>query len=65
LLGLAALILQRLPVAESGIQFIPLLPWAYSGLLPIWVSGLCWGGIFVAGVVAISGCPHEQAAMCV
>ena len=53
LLVAAAVILRALPVAESGLQFIPLSPWSYSGLVPICLSILCWLGLLLAAFNAI------------
>jgi len=53
LLTLAAILLQALPASESGIQFIPLSPWAYSGLVAICLSILRWLGVFLAALIAI------------
>jgi hypothetical protein len=53
LLVAAAVLLQSLPAAESGIQFIPLSPWSYSGLAAVCLSILCWLGIFLAALIAV------------
>jgi hypothetical protein len=52
LLVAAGIILQALPAAKSGLQFIPLLPWHCSGPLPILVSILCWASLLVAVLIA-------------
>jgi hypothetical protein len=53
LLVLAAVILQALPATESGLQFYPLLPWCYSGVVAICLSLLCWAGILLAALIAM------------
>ena len=53
LLVAAAVILQALPPTESGLQFIPLSPWAYSGLVPICLSILCWAGLLLAALIVM------------
>ncbi len=53
LLVAAAVILQALPAAELGLQFLPLSPWAYSGFVSICLSILCWLGIFLAALIAM------------
>lgn len=52
----AAVLLQLLPHAESGLQVLPLPPWAYGGWLPVGISLLLWMAIAVAGYTAVSGC---------
>ncbi len=39
---LAGLLLQALPHAATGIQFLPLMPWSYSDWLPRIISAACW-----------------------
>ena len=39
---LAGLVLQGLPHTENGIQFIPLLPWFYSGWIARIISAASW-----------------------
>jgi hypothetical protein len=56
LMVLAAILLQTIPAADTGFQFIPLAPWAYSNFLSICVSILCWLAILVAAISAIDGC---------
>jgi len=53
LLVAAVVILQALPAAESGLQFVPQSPWAYSGLVAICLSILCWLGILLAALIAV------------
>ena len=63
----AAVLLQFLPHAESGLQVLPLPPWTYGGWLPFSISMIGWGAVFVAGYVAVSGCldaPQVFAALC-
>ena len=56
LLVAAAVVLQTLPAVESGLQFIPLAPWAYSGFLSVCLSIFCWFGLLVAIFVTLTGC---------
>jgi hypothetical protein len=56
LLVLAAVVLQFLPATESGIQFLPLSPWSYSGFLAVCLSLLCWAGLLAATLVIVTGC---------
>ncbi len=55
LLVLAAVLLQTLPPAEAGFQFIPLSPWAYLDFISVSLSVLCWIGLAVAAC-ALTGC---------
>lgn len=56
----AGLLLQALPHTESGIQFVPLLPWHYTGWLARVISIICWLGI-IAGFLKIrSSSPTDQ-----
>jgi len=52
----AAVLLQLLPHAETGFQFMPLPPWAFGGWLLVGISLFCWVAIAVAGYLAVSGC---------
>ena len=56
LLIAASVTLQALPATEAGLQFIPLLPWQCSGLVGICISILCWIGLLLAALIAITGC---------
>jgi hypothetical protein len=53
LLLVTACILQILPAAESGWQFLPWFPWLYSGWTPVVLSVLTWLalGLAVLGVL--------------
>jgi len=67
MLGVAAVLLQLLPHAESGIQFVPLSPWAYVGWESFFVSLACWTAILAAGFVLINGSsdsPQAFAILC-
>ena len=46
-----AFLLQALPHTATGIQFIPLLPWCYSGWIPRIISAVAWL-TFLIGVFA-------------
>lgn len=52
LLLISAGILQFLPASGSGLQFLPWLPWLYSGWIPVVLSVLTWVavGLAVAGI---------------
>jgi hypothetical protein len=41
----AAVLLQWLPEARMGIQFLPVSPWAFSGWFPFMISLLVWAGM--------------------
>ena len=56
LLVAAAVVLQTLPAVESGLQFIPLAPWACSGFVPVSLSIFCWLGILVAVFSTLTRC---------
>ena len=56
LLVAAAVILQTLPQAESGFQVMPQLPWHCSGVFSTLASILCWAGILLAVLIAVTGC---------
>ncbi|NLX96624.1 MAG: hypothetical protein GXY83_10645 [Rhodopirellula sp.] len=47
----SALVLQWLPKAESGIQFLPLLPWRFAGWTPFLFATISW---FCVGLVVLS-----------
>ena len=47
----SALVLQWLPKAESGIQFLPLVPWRFAGWIPFLFATISW---FAAGLVVLS-----------
>lgn len=67
MLGTAAVLLQFLPHTESGLQFVPLSPWAYVGWESFFVSLFCWTVILFAGFVAIDRAPDKAqafAALC-
>ena len=56
ILAIAAFLLQWLPRTESGIQFLPISPWTYSGWISFCISLLCWMFIMVAALVAATRC---------
>jgi len=67
MLGTAAILIQFLPHTESGIQFVPLSPWAYCGWESFFVSLFCWTAILGAGFVVINGSsdsPQAFAILC-
>ena len=67
MLGTATVLLQFLPHTESGLQFVPLSPWAYCGWESFFVSLVCWAVILFAGFVAIDRSPDSPqafAALC-
>ncbi len=47
----AGLLLQGLPHTATGIQFVPLLPWCYSGWIPRIISAASWL-VFLVGILA-------------
>ena len=51
LLVAAAVVLQILPATDSGLQFLPLMPWAYAGFVAAGLSVVCWIGIVIAALV--------------
>lgn len=53
MLAAAAILLQFLPHADSGIQFIPLSPWSYIGWESFGVSLVCWAAILFAAFVVL------------
>ena len=53
MLGAAVVLLQFLPYTTSGVQLIPLSPWAYIGWESFFVSVACWAAILSAGYVVV------------
>ena len=53
LLVAAAILLQFLPHADSGIQFVPLSPWCYIGWESFFLSVGCWAAILFAAFVVL------------
>jgi hypothetical protein len=56
LLVAAAIILQSLPQAEAGFQFIPLVPWQCSGFFSTLASIICWIVLLLAVLIAATRC---------
>lgn len=54
LLVAAAVVLQFLPATDSGLQFLPLMPWAYAGFVAAGLSVVCWIGIVIAALVVVA-----------
>jgi hypothetical protein len=50
----AGLLLQGLPHTDTGIQFIPLLPWCYSGWIARIISTVCWLTFLIGVLTAFS-----------
>jgi hypothetical protein len=50
----AGLLLQGLPHTEAGIQFIPLLPWCYSGWIARIISAASWLALVLGFLAALS-----------
>lgn len=61
----AAVLLQFLPHAESGIQFIPLSPWCYVGWESFLLSLACWAAIMGAVYVVLDRSPDTPQAFAV
>lgn len=53
-LVLAGLLLQALPHATNGLQFIPLPPWHYTGWIAMIISSVCWLCLGFACLLIIS-----------
>ena len=67
MLGTVVVLLQFLPHTDSGVQFVPLSPWAYAGWESFFVSLVCWMAILGAGYVTIVRSPDSPqafAALC-
>ena len=65
MLAAAAVLLQFLPYADSGIQFVPLSPWCYVGWESFFVSLVCWAAILGAGFVIIDRSPDSPQAFAI
>ncbi len=50
----AGLLLQAMPHATAGLQFVPLLPWHYAGCMGRIVSSVCWLCLAVGFLLAFS-----------
>jgi hypothetical protein len=50
----AGLLLQGLPHTDAGIQFIPLLPWCYSGWIARIISAASWLALVLGFLAALS-----------
>jgi hypothetical protein len=53
-LVVAGLLLQTLPHAANGVQFVPLFPWHYAGVTPRIMSAACWLCMILAIAWALS-----------
>ncbi len=55
----AAIVLQMLPATNSGLQIIPLTPWAYAGWLSFLISAAVWLLVLVSVLAASSDSPDS------
>jgi hypothetical protein len=55
----AAVLLQLLPHTSSGIQFLPISPWSYSGWESFGISLIFWTAILFAGYVVVDRSPDS------
>lgn len=61
-LAAAIILIQFLPHADSGIQFVPLSPWSYIGWESFFISLACWAAILGAGYVVVDRAPDSPKA---
>lgn len=62
---LAALLLQAMPEAQGGIQFVPRLPWSYSGWFATTVCTIMWLLLAVGFAAMLGPTPEGDVAMSV
>jgi hypothetical protein len=60
LLVIAITVLQFLPSPQSGLQFLPISPWSYSGWLSFLGSVCVWCFLLMAVTAARSGCQEDH-----